>query len=140
MSPKLRFTPPTVPCPHCGEPLRSFEDMAGVLCPACGREFGTPAAEPEPSAARGEPKAPPKKASSGPALKCPACDHTLTEMTIGSITADVCQDGCGGVWLDNQELTRSVSVDDDIEADTACIQWSEDVVVDADRKVSYMSI
>src|SRR5258707_1294364 len=45
-------------------------------------------------------------------MKCPACDHELTEMQVGSLVVDVCQDGCGGIWFDAFELQR---VDDEQE-------------------------
>ena len=39
-------------------------------------------------------------------MKCPACDHKLTEAEVGSVTVDVCQGGCGGIWFDAFELKR----------------------------------
>ncbi|MFC1462957.1 zf-TFIIB domain-containing protein [Verrucomicrobiota bacterium] len=94
--------------------------MTGVVCPACGTEVAPSASEPEGPAE--------------PSILCPACDRALVKMAIGSITADVCQDGCGGVWLDNQELTRSVSVDEDVDADVSGIRCHENIKVDPDRK------
>ena len=40
-------------------------------------------------------------------MKCPACDYTLTPLTVGKITVDVCQGGCGGIWFDNFELQKA---------------------------------
>ncbi|HMJ63794.1 MAG TPA: zf-TFIIB domain-containing protein [Candidatus Binatia bacterium] len=37
---------------------------------------------------------------------CPACDFTLTPITVGKLTVDVCQGGCGGIWFDNFELKK----------------------------------
>ncbi len=39
-------------------------------------------------------------------MKCPACQHVLTEVKAGDIKVDVCQGGCGGVWFDNFELEK----------------------------------
>ena len=39
-------------------------------------------------------------------MKCPACDKSLAEMTVESITVDVCDGGCGGIWFDNFELEK----------------------------------
>jgi Zn-finger nucleic acid-binding protein len=39
-------------------------------------------------------------------MNCPACDRKLTATQVGSVTVDVCQDGCGGIWFDQFELQR----------------------------------
>ena len=39
-------------------------------------------------------------------MKCPACGNPLTPRSAGSITVDVCEGGCGGVWFDNFELRK----------------------------------
>ncbi len=39
-------------------------------------------------------------------MQCPACGRTLTERTVAEVTVDVCDGGCGGIWLDNQELRK----------------------------------
>ncbi len=39
-------------------------------------------------------------------MKCPACENTLQEMSIGDVTVDVCKGGCGGIWFDNFELKK----------------------------------
>jgi Zn-finger nucleic acid-binding protein len=38
---------------------------------------------------------------------CPACFNQLTETTVGAVTVDVCQGGCGGIWFDAFELQRA---------------------------------
>lgn len=35
---------------------------------------------------------------------CPACGDALQERTIGDVTVDVCDGGCGGIWFDKNEL------------------------------------
>jgi len=39
-------------------------------------------------------------------MNCPACGNILEQMTVGDVTVDVCQRGCGGIWFDNFELEK----------------------------------
>jgi len=39
-------------------------------------------------------------------MKCPACFNELTQLLVGSLTTDACQDGCGGIWFDAFELQK----------------------------------
>jgi hypothetical protein len=39
-------------------------------------------------------------------MKCPACFNELTEVEVGGVAVDVCQNGCAGIWLDAFELQR----------------------------------
>jgi Zn-finger nucleic acid-binding protein len=39
-------------------------------------------------------------------MKCPACFNVLTPQQVGGVTVDICEGGCGGVWLDAFELQR----------------------------------
>ncbi|MHC4434553.1 MAG: zf-TFIIB domain-containing protein [Planctomycetota bacterium] len=39
-------------------------------------------------------------------MRCPACSKELTEGTVGGITVDVCQGGCGGIWFDWLEIKK----------------------------------
>ena len=39
-------------------------------------------------------------------MTCPACGHTLSTRTAGTITDDVCDGGCGGIWFDHWELQK----------------------------------
>ncbi len=39
-------------------------------------------------------------------MKCPACNHLLTQMQVGGITVDACEGGCGGIWFDWFELDK----------------------------------
>jgi Zn-finger nucleic acid-binding protein len=39
-------------------------------------------------------------------MKCPGCFNPLTPQPIGGVTVDICEGGCGGVWLDAFELQR----------------------------------
>ena len=67
-------------------------------------------------------------------LKCPACFNNLTQTQVGSVTVDVCQGGCGGIWFDGFELQR---VDEEHEAAgerLLNVQRDERVHVDFSRK------
>lgn len=39
-------------------------------------------------------------------MRCPACGDAFSPMTLGEITVDVCEGGCGGIWFDHYELTK----------------------------------
>lgn len=39
-------------------------------------------------------------------VKCPACDRKLTRLQIGPVLLDACQQGCGGIWFDAEELAK----------------------------------
>ena len=67
-------------------------------------------------------------------MKCPACFNELTLTQVGNVTVDVCQGGCGGVWLDAFELQR---VDEETEeAGERLLEIESDplIVVDSLRK------
>jgi Zn-finger nucleic acid-binding protein len=55
-------------------------------------------------------------------MKCPACSSTLTERTAGALTADICETGCGGIYLDRFELGQ---VDENTEVEgQALLEWT----------------
>jgi Zn-finger nucleic acid-binding protein len=39
-------------------------------------------------------------------MHCPACGHLLSSRTVGGVTVDVCDGGCGGIWFDHYELRK----------------------------------
>jgi len=39
-------------------------------------------------------------------MRCPACDHRLTQIVADGVTVDVCKGGCGGIWFDRFELQK----------------------------------
>ena len=67
-------------------------------------------------------------------MKCPACDHALTELLVGSLYVDVCQGGCGGIWFDAFELPRVENESVALDEPLFWIQRDEKVVVDPKRK------
>ena len=57
-------------------------------------------------------------------MKCPACFNELAPLQVGSVTVDVCQGGCGGIWFDTFELQRIEQEDD------SATQWLMNVARD----------
>ena len=58
----------------------------------------------------------------------------LTRLTVGKLTVDVCQGGCGGIWFDNFELKK---VDDPQEFEGASllhVAKDDHVTVDPERR------
>jgi len=67
-------------------------------------------------------------------MKCPACFNELTLFQVGSVTVDVCQGGCGGVWFDAFELQR-VDEEGELAGEPILrIERNESLVVDSSRK------
>jgi Zn-finger nucleic acid-binding protein len=64
-------------------------------------------------------------------MNCPACDHDLSARTLDNVTVDVCDGGCGGIWLDAFELAR---VDEELPSEIRDIAKDPKLVVDNDRK------
>lgn len=65
-------------------------------------------------------------------MNCPACENPLTEMTVGQMTIDACQGGCGGVWFDNFELKK---VDEDFTGTALLlIERDDHQLVDYERR------
>ena len=55
-------------------------------------------------------------------MKCPACSSSLSERTVGALTVDICDTGCGGLFLDRFEINQ---VDEASEEEgNALLEWS----------------
>jgi Zn-finger nucleic acid-binding protein len=67
-------------------------------------------------------------------MKCPACFNALTQMQVGNLQVDVCQDGCGGVWFDAFELQQADEEDEAVGEPLLKIRRDPLVVVDPARK------
>jgi len=65
---------------------------------------------------------------------CPACDYTLTPLTVGKLTVDVCQGGCGGIWFDNFELKKADEPPEFEGAALLHVDWDETRPVDYERR------
>lgn len=66
-------------------------------------------------------------------MQCPACDHALTEKTVGDLTVDVCH-GCGGIWFDLFEIKKVDEQHETIGEDLLDIEKDPNVVVDHTRR------
>jgi Zn-finger nucleic acid-binding protein len=55
-------------------------------------------------------------------------------MQVGSLTVDVCQDGCGGIWFDAFELQRADEESELVGEPLLGIRRDERILVDASRK------
>ena len=67
-------------------------------------------------------------------MKCPACDHELTELEFGGVKVDACQGGCGGIWFDAFELQRVDEVREVPDQHLLRIQRNPRLAVDPARK------
>src|SRR5215472_5570990 len=67
-------------------------------------------------------------------MKCPACFNNLTQMQVGKLVVDVCQDGCGGIWFDAFEL-QQVDEQNEVAGEPLLgIRRDERIIVDPSRK------
>lgn len=53
-----------------------------------------------------------RKCRKNESMNCPACDHLLSSRHLAGVPVDICDGGCGGLWLDAFELGK---VDDSHE-------------------------
>jgi uncharacterized protein len=67
-------------------------------------------------------------------MKCPACFNELTTTQVGSVSVDVCEGGCGGIWLDAFELQRVDEQHEEAGERLLAIQRDERIIVDHLRK------
>ena len=67
-------------------------------------------------------------------MKCPACFNNLTELKVGTLTVDACQNGCGGIWFDAFELQQVDHESESAGEPLLRIQRDERVIVDSSRK------
>jgi Zn-finger nucleic acid-binding protein len=63
-------------------------------------------------------------------MKCPACENLLAERTVESITVDVCNGGCGGIWFDNYELVKVDNATESAGAGLLDIERDASITVD----------
>ncbi len=67
-------------------------------------------------------------------MKCPACSNTLIEKTVGNITVDICQGGCGGIWFDQFELKKLDEPHESEGEELLLIEVDENVQVDHNER------
>lgn len=69
-------------------------------------------------------------------MYCPACACELSTRTVGDVTVDVCDGGCGGIWLDQYELAK---VDESAESageQLLDVRRDPDLAVDPEKRYS----
>jgi Zn-finger nucleic acid-binding protein len=69
-------------------------------------------------------------------MRCPACDHELTEMLLGGVKLDTCHGGCAGIWFDAFELQRVDERKEVRDEHLLRIQRDPKITVDASLKRS----
>ena len=69
-------------------------------------------------------------------MNCPACGRELTTMTAGPIEADVCANGCAGIWLDHFELEKVDEQSETAGATLLAIPGDPSLTVDPSRRRS----
>jgi Zn-finger nucleic acid-binding protein len=67
-------------------------------------------------------------------MKCPACFNPLTEVEVGQVKVDVCQNGCGGIWFDAFELQQVDQEEEETGNPLLHIRRDENITVDPSRK------
>ncbi|MFM1945102.1 MAG: hypothetical protein RI897_4084 [Verrucomicrobiota bacterium] len=67
-------------------------------------------------------------------MKCPACYNTLTPQPVGNLTVDICEGGCGGIWLDAFELDRLKNAPDTATEILLHIAADHSLQIDPTRK------
>lgn len=68
-------------------------------------------------------------------MKCPACESVLQEMTVGDVTVDVCQGGCGGIWFDNFEIKKFDEPHESAGEELLDIEQDESLVIDRTKRL-----
>lgn len=67
-------------------------------------------------------------------MKCPACGDVLTLMVAGDVSVNVCESGCGGIWLDAFELGKVDEAHESMGEELLNVQEVPGVTVDRERK------
>ncbi len=67
-------------------------------------------------------------------MRCPACDHRLTQIIVGDITVDVCKGACGGIWFDRFELQKVDEPHESAGEILLDIERDERIKVDHDKR------
>lgn len=39
-------------------------------------------------------------------MKCPACENTLSHISVNKVEGDICHGSCGGIWFDTYEFRK----------------------------------
>jgi uncharacterized protein len=68
-------------------------------------------------------------------MECLVCGNVLTRMTVGGITVDACEGGCGGIWFDRYELMRVDEADESAGEGLLDIDRDPNVKVDLSKRL-----
>ncbi len=68
-------------------------------------------------------------------MKCPVCSNTLKQLTVDDITVDVCNGGCGGIWLDNFEIKKFDETHEAAGQSLLDVERDESLVIDQTKRV-----
>ena len=67
-------------------------------------------------------------------MDCPACSHVLTPLTVGDLTVDACEGGCGGIFFDHYELRKVDEPSETLGDQLLDIQRDPSVAVDPSKR------
>ena len=67
-------------------------------------------------------------------MNCPACSHALTPLSVGELTVDACEGGCGGIWFDHYELRKVDEPSEALGDQLLDVQRDPSVVVDPSKR------
>ncbi len=69
-------------------------------------------------------------------MRCPVCANELSTRTVGEITVDVCEGGCGGIWFDRYELMKVDESHESTGAELLDLERAPDLRVDHAKRIS----
>ncbi len=69
-------------------------------------------------------------------MQCPACDNALQPITVGTLTVDGCDGGCGGLWFDAFELKRVDETHESTGESLLDLRRDANLRIDADKRRS----
>ncbi|MCR4337410.1 MAG: zf-TFIIB domain-containing protein [Candidatus Omnitrophica bacterium] len=69
-------------------------------------------------------------------MNCPACGHQLVEKKVRDVVVDVCQGGCGGLWLDNLEIKKLDESHEHVGEELLNVPRQSKAIVDHQKKRS----
>lgn len=67
-------------------------------------------------------------------MTCPACGRELVTVPVGPVAADVCTNGCAGIWLDDSELEKIDEQSESVGASLLEIEGDRSVSVELERR------
>lgn len=67
-------------------------------------------------------------------MHCPACDNVLQPITVGTLTVDGCDGGCGGLWFDAFEIKKVDETHESAGAELLDLRRDGALQVDHERR------